>query len=164
MKYQPLVSVIIPTHNTASTLREALESVLSQTYIQVEIIVVDYQSTDNTREIVRSFPSVRFYSEAEKGVYQAMNSGIAQANGEWLYFLGSDDELYNEFVLQNILQFINESPAGFVYGNVLIKGHVQWAKNKQVYDGIFDIKKLLTKNICHQSIFYKTYSLFVSKN
>jgi len=118
MKYQPLVSVIIPTHNAAATLRDALESVVNQLYLEVEIIVVDYQSTDATKEIVASYPSVRFISESEKGIYQAMNSGIAQANGEWIYFLGADDLLYNNLVFNELFQLKIPENTDLVLGKV----------------------------------------------
>ena len=74
MEYQPLVSVIIPTYNAAATLRDALESVVNQLYLKIEIIVVDYQSNDDTKEIVASYPSVRFVSENEKGIFSIMES------------------------------------------------------------------------------------------
>lgn len=153
MKYQPLVSVIIPTHNAASTLREVLESVLNQTYIQVEIIVVDYQSTDNTREIVRSFPSVRFYSEAEKGVYQAMNSGIAQANGEWLYFLGADDLLYNSLVFKNIFEHEIPENTQLLLGKVENIG-AEHSLVKTIYENAFNHSLYWRNTLHHQGILY----------
>ena len=151
-------SIIVPTYNSANTIAKAIYSVLMQRDVSLEILIIDSLSSDDTIPILKSFDDdrIKIISEKDNGIYDAMNKGIKHAAGKWLYFLGSDDELYNEFVLPKILQFSRESQAEFVYGNVLIKGHVLWAKNKQVYDGIFDIKKLLTKNICHQSIFYKT--------
>jgi glycosyltransferase involved in cell wall biosynthesis len=94
-------------------------------------------------------------SEKDNGIYDAMNKGIKLAKGEWIYFLGSDDELYNPGVLQQVASFISGTKADVVYGNVLVDGNAGWAADGDIYDGSFDIKKLLLKNICHQSIFYR---------
>lgn len=102
MQNSPLISVIIPTKNVANTLRQTLESVVNQTYANIEVLVVDYQSTDETQAIATSFDNVRFIPEISPGIYQAMNTGIAQANGTWLYFLGADDVLFDEHVFTSI--------------------------------------------------------------
>jgi len=153
MEYQPLVSVIIPTHNAGVTLREALESVVNQLYLQVEILVVDYQSTDTTREIVASFPSVRFVSEPEKGVYQAMNSGIAQANGEWLYFLGADDLLYNELVFKELFEQKIPTNTDLILGKVENVG-AQHSLVPTNYENTFSSGLYWRNTLHHQGILY----------
>ncbi len=87
----PLVSVIIPTFNRAWILLEAIESVLSQTFENYELIVVDDGSTDNTRLLLESFKDIRVVSQDNKGVSAARNQGIAVAAGDYLAFLDSDD-------------------------------------------------------------------------
>lgn len=153
MKYQPLVSVIIPTHNAAATLRDALESVVNQLYLEVEIIVVDYQSTDATKEIVASYPSVRFISESEKGIYQAMNSGIAQANGEWIYFLGADDLLYNNLVFNELFQLKIPENTDLVLGKVENVG-VQHSLVPTIYENTFSSGLYWRNTLHHQGILY----------
>jgi len=155
MKYQPLVSVIIPTHNAAATLRDALESVVNQLYLEVEIIVVDYQSTDATKEIVASYPSVRFISESEKGIYQAMNSGIAQANGEWIYFLGADDLLYNNLVFNELFQLKIPENTDLVLGKVENVG-VQHSLVPTIYENTFSSGLYWRNTLHHQGILYHT--------
>ena len=153
MEYQPLVSVIIPTHNAAATLRDALESVVNQLYLKIEIIVVDYQSTDATKEIVASYPSVRFVSESEKGIYQAMNSGIAQANGEWIYFLGADDLLYNNLVFRELFKQKIPENTGLILGKVENIG-AQHSLVPTIYQNTFS-SGLYWRNILHhQGILY----------
>lgn len=88
----PLISVIIATYNRASFLREAVDSVLCQTFPDFELIVVDDGSQDNTREVLVSYGSlIRTLFQANAGLSAARNRGINAARGEWIAFLDSDD-------------------------------------------------------------------------
>jgi len=88
----PQVSVIIPTHNRAHLVGEAIDSVLSQTYDDLELIVVDDGSQDETRDVVASYSSRLTYLHQEhRGVSAARNRGIERARGNYLAFLDSDD-------------------------------------------------------------------------
>lgn len=147
-------SIIIPTYNSGETLPACLESILNQTFQNFEIIIVDGLSSDDTVSIVKRFkeksPNVRWVSEKDKGIYDAMNKGIKMAKGEWTYFLGSDDTFYDRFVLENIERNIAENSIVDVwYGNVYSK------RFNGVYDGEFTNAKILNKNICHQAIFFR---------
>ncbi|KKL13127.1 hypothetical protein LCGC14_2528850, partial [marine sediment metagenome] len=87
-----MVSVIIPTFNRACILGRAVESVLSQTFNNYEIIVVDDGSNDKTCEVIESFNKlVRFFRIPHSGVSKARNTGIENAKGDWISFLDSDD-------------------------------------------------------------------------
>jgi glycosyltransferase involved in cell wall biosynthesis len=88
-----LISVIIPCYNQGRFLGEALESVLSQSYTQVEIIVVDDGSTDNTREVAEHYSSIRYIYQHNQGIACARNTGLHSSTGEYLVFLDSDDYL-----------------------------------------------------------------------
>jgi glycosyltransferase involved in cell wall biosynthesis len=94
----PLVSVIIPTYNTAQYIAEAVESALAQTYPNLEIIVVDDGSTDNTRDVLAPYQVRQYGSKTFCYIWQenqerahTRNNGIRQAQGEWIAFLDSDD-------------------------------------------------------------------------
>ena len=148
----PLITIIIPAFNAAACIREALNSLLQQSFTAFEVLVVDGVSRDNTPAIVQELAErdnrVRFISEKDAGIYDAMNKGIGLAAGEWLYFLGADDALYNEQVLEKVAPVLQQTNALFVYGNVLMGDKNHW------YDGAFTYDKLLRKNISHQAIFY----------
>ena len=87
-----MLTIIIPTYNRADFLREAIESVLSQTFTDYELIVVDDGSRDHTEDVVREFPRIRYAACSENsGVSHARNLGIKLANGRYICFLDSDD-------------------------------------------------------------------------
>lgn len=157
-------SIIIPAFNSASTLPDALNSVLVQRFRDFEVLLMDGFSNDETLQIAQSFNDsrIRIFSEKDQGTYDAMNKGIATARGEWIYFLGSDDRLFDEHVLEDVHQKLITTKLSVAYGNVQIKGEVDWAKGGAVYDGAFSLYKLLRRNICHQSIFYR--NSFLKKN
>jgi glycosyltransferase involved in cell wall biosynthesis len=153
----PLFSIIVPTYNSGFCLSKAIESVLRQTYTNFEIVLADGGSNDDTVAVAKSYNDsrIKIYSEPDKGVYDAMNKGMSWATGEWMYFIGSDDYLYNDSVLKTIAQKLHKTKTHVLYGNVLVQGNTGWATDRQVYDGKFSFQKLLELNICHQSIFYR---------
>lgn len=90
----PFFTVIIPTYNRAELLKEAIQSVLNQTYENFELLVIDDHSIDNTKEIVASFEDkrIRYYlNDRGKGGAGTRNAGIFRASGEWIAFLDDDD-------------------------------------------------------------------------
>ena len=91
------ISIIIATFNASKTIQIALDSVKEQTYQDWECIIVDGASTDNTVNIIQEYATndsrIRYISEPDKGIYDAFNKGWKMANGEWIYYLGSDDKL-----------------------------------------------------------------------
>jgi glycosyltransferase involved in cell wall biosynthesis len=151
MDNSPKISIITPTYNAQKFINKSIQSVLDQTYANYEHIVVDGNSTDGTVSILKSYPHLKWISERDAGIYDAMNKGVKLASGDWIYFLGADDKLYNSAVLQTISEKLIDT-LDFVYGNV-------WrAKTKSIYDGEFTKNKILIRNICHQAIFYKRSS------
>lgn len=151
------VSIIIPTYNSSKTLHACLKSIADQIYKKIEVLIIDGMSTDETIEIARSYthsiPALNIVSESDKGVYDAMNKGILMAQGEWLYFLGSDDLLFNDNTLKLIFDCKRDDveQADIVYGNVVFKEsniHSSYHEN-------FNILNFFNTNICHQSMFYR---------
>ena len=105
----PAVSVIIPTYNRAPQLRSAIASVLSQTFSNLDLIIVDDGSKDETADVVRSFVDdrIRYFYQRNQGQAIATNEGMGKVRGEWIAFLDSDDVwLPNKLEMQ--LQALNQ--------------------------------------------------------
>ena len=146
---KPLISVITVVYDAVENLESAIQSVLNQTYDNIEYILIDGGSTDGTLDIIRKYDDVIDYwvSEPDSGVYDAMNKGVGLSQGEYVLFLGSDDSLFD--VLHEAVDcFGNGIGIVSYYGNVIL------SKDKRVYDGKFYPLKLFIKNIPHQAIFY----------
>jgi len=105
----PLVSVVIPVHNDARFLTEAIEAVLAQTHEPIELVVVDDGSTDETPEVIDRYPAVRHLSQANAGPSAARNLGIDAATGAFLTFCDSDDRFRPTKVAAQ-LAFLDEHP------------------------------------------------------
>lgn len=112
-----MISVVIPTFNRAGLLRHALDSVLTQTFRDVEIIVVDDGSTDDTRGVVRSYGQrVRYIYQDNQGRGAARNTGVLAAQGDYIAFLDSDDIWYPDH-LQRLVDYLQANPdAEFLHG------------------------------------------------
>jgi len=112
---KPLVSVIIPTFNRSSMVVEAVESVLAQSYAELEVIVVDDGSTDDTRERLRSYGQrlILVVNEKNRGVSAARNRGIRQSRGEFVALLDSDD-LWRPGKIQRQLDFFSAHPRAMI--------------------------------------------------
>ena len=89
----PKVSVVIPTYNRAATVPRAIESVLAQTVTDLEVIVVDDGSSDDTGKVLGEMfgDRIRYYAQTNQGASVARNRGVEEARGEWIAFLDSDD-------------------------------------------------------------------------
>lgn len=117
---KPLFTIITATYNSASTLRRTLESVQKQSCDDWEHVIVDGGSRDSTMPIVGEYADVRrrAISEADRGIYDAMNKGILMSHGRYLCFLNSDDFFCDNDVLRDIAAKLSEldSPPWLLYG------------------------------------------------
>lgn len=117
----PKFSIITATYNSEHTLLEALESVVQQTYENIEVIVIDGKSSDSTLEIIKSFTNRidKFISEPDKGIYDALNKGISLASGDYIGFLHSDDAFTSKDSIKKLAEtVINLGECDAVYGNL----------------------------------------------
>jgi glycosyltransferase involved in cell wall biosynthesis len=101
------ISIITVCFNSAETIEKTLESVSKQSYKNIEYIIVDGASNDKTIEIVKKYEAIisKFISEPDKGLYDAMNKGIAIATGDIVGILNSDDVFYNKNVIKSVANF-----------------------------------------------------------
>jgi glycosyltransferase involved in cell wall biosynthesis len=113
---QPRVSIVIVCYNQARYLREAIQSALAQTCGDIEVLVVDDGSTDDTHDVALSFPTVHYVHQRNQGLAEARNTGIRETTSGYLLFLDADDRLLPE-AAQSGLEFFQEHPeSGFVFG------------------------------------------------
>ncbi len=153
---KPLVSIVTPSYNQGGFIRETIESVLNQSYENIEYLVIDGGSTDGTREILKSYGS-RFLwvSEPDRGQTHAINKGLALAHGEILAYLNSDDVLEPDAV-EKAVRFLTTHPdIDLVYGKAYYvdkDGNITGFYNTDDYS--FD--RLMYDNcICQPAAFWR---------
>ena len=132
LKKKPKISVITVSFNSVITIRDTIESIISQDYNNIEYIIIDAGSKDGTLEIINEYKDyISFFSsEDDKGIYDGMNKGISIATGDVVGILNSDDFYPNSFIISNVVStFINEG-CDAVYGDL-------------VYVKFFDIDKIV---------------------
>jgi len=170
MIHHPIVSVIIPTYNRAHLIDKAINSVLSQTYQDYEIIIVDDASTDNTKEVVKDFTDSRIsyiFHTNNLDISAARNSGIKASQGKYIALLDSDDEWLPEKLDKQINKFEKESlKIGVIYtgsyyidekGNQIRKVHVP-IKEGYIYEdllragGYLCLSSTLIKRECFKKV------------
>jgi glycosyltransferase involved in cell wall biosynthesis len=111
-----LVSVVIPCYNGAAFLAEAIASIYHQTYPQIELILVDDGSTDDTAAIAARYPDARYLYQPNQGVAIARNRGLAASSGEYLLFLDQDDRLLPHCIETALQQMVAHPDCAFVFG------------------------------------------------
>lgn len=116
------ISIITPTYNSERTIAQTIESVVNQGYKDLEYIIIDGKSTDNTLSIIeeykKTFP-IKLISENDQGVYDAMNKGINLSSGEIISILNSDDLYDNNKILSEVQSAFNkDDKAEIVYGDI----------------------------------------------
>lgn len=135
------------TFNAVEVIEHALASILRHRSSAVELVVIDGGSTDGTVDILRRYDAQIDYwkSEPDDGIYDAMNKVLEVANGDWLLFLGADDEL---------LASPDTLLPRLVDAETLYHGNVQIAGSDNFWGGRFSRYRLMQENICHQAILY----------
>ena len=100
------VSIITATYNSQDTIQSCIDSIHSQNYENIEHIVVDGNSTDNTLSIIKSNKNIKFISEKDSGIYEAMNKGLKMASGDIIGILNSDDLLFDSTIIEKVVKNI----------------------------------------------------------
>jgi glycosyltransferase involved in cell wall biosynthesis len=117
----PTVSIITITYNAERFLERTIQSVLAHPTAELEYIIIDGGSTDGTRHIIRQHESgiTRWISEPDGGLYDAMNKGLHQATGQYVWFMNAGDELYDTQTLPRVLEQIRLTSADVYYSDAL---------------------------------------------
>ncbi len=138
----PLISIIIPSYNQGQFIKETIDSILTQSYKHVEVIVMDGGSSDSTIAILKSYGEQIFWvSEKDRGQTHAINKGIALAKGEIITYLNSDDYLLSQSLQIVVDAFKSNHNQLWITGNYLIVDE----NGKQIQSLIANYKKLLRK-------------------
>ena len=159
---KPQLSIVVPVFNAEKTLATCLESISNLKGIDVEVIVIDGHSTDDSLVVLEPYISSiqHLIVEPDRGVYEAMNKGIRLAKGEWIYFIGADDYLNDVEVLRGML---------IAKGEELLRiadveqFNVSHAKVPQHYPAAFD-KRLVWRNVSHHQGMLYHHSIFETKS
>lgn len=132
---RPKVSLITVTYNSERTLPDTIKSVLSQTYSEIEYIIIDCLSTDGSQKIIESFGNriSKFISEKDSGIYDALNKGIKIATGKIIGILNSDDFFHNDKVIERLVYEFNENDIDAVYGDVQFVNRAKTSKIVRYY-------------------------------
>lgn len=158
--YDMKITIITATYNSASTLEQTISSVINQSYNDIEYIVVDGASTDNTVSIIekyqKSYPDiVRYISEPDNGVYDALNKGAKLASGDYIQILGADDCLYNYDVIKRVESELISNDCDLLCAGVMVvdeeKRTESYLSPMRVKNDDYDGRFLLS----HQGMFVK---------
>ena len=139
------ISIITSVYNNKETISEAIESVLSQTYDNIEYIVVDGASTDGTVEVIQKYGEQidTFVSEPDKGIYDGLNKGVALATGDVIGFLHSDDLFEDEHVVSKIADAFKVDDVDSIYGDLIYVSKEDTSKVVRYWkSGAYGLKKL----------------------
>ena len=146
---KPLISIITVIYNDGKKLEETILSILSQTYDNLEFIIIDGSSTDGTIDIIKKYEDKIDYwiSEKDSGIFDAMNKGILAAKGDYINFMNAGDFFIRKNLVKEIVDILNSEEIDFLYGDVNV-GNNNIITNKIKYNTQF-----IYKTICHQGIF-----------
>ena len=159
------ISIIIPTYNRKSFLIHAINSVLNQTYQNLELIIIDDGSSDKTENIIKKkYPKIKFYKQKNKGVSAARNKGIKMASCKWIAFLDSDDR-WHPRKLENQINYLLTHPRYkichtdeiWIRKGIRINQHKKHKKHGgHIFDKCLDLCRISPSSvIIHKDIFNK---------
>lgn len=135
----PKVSIITVCFNSAKTIRDTIESVLSQDYPDIEYIIIDGGSSDETLAIIKEYVDriAVIVSEKDRGIYDAMNKGVALASGDIVGMLNSDDIYINEHTVSELMQVMRDAKADSVFADLVIVDPKDLGKVLRYYDSSY---------------------------
>jgi glycosyltransferase len=155
------ISIITATFNRGHFIEPCILSILRQNIKDIELIIIDGLSTDSTSEklepLIKKNKNIKFYSETDLGIYDALNKGIDKASGDIIGFLHSDDLFYNSEVLNDIINTIKNNDLDGIYGDLEYVEKINTNKVLRYWQSCIFSKKLLRKGWTppHPTLFLK---------
>lgn len=151
------ITIITVCYNASSCIEKTIQSIINQTYSNIEYIIIDGKSTDSTLNLIRKYEKYisHWISEPDNGVFDAMNKGISMASGEYIIFMNAGDYFAETSIIEDVVNYIMHNNNADVYhGDIYrdIKSPKHIWKDIPFY---LNKKKLKGMNICHQAIFTK---------
>lgn len=156
-----LISVVTVCYNAVNTIEQTIESVLSQTYDNIEYIIIDGKSNDGTYQIIEKYErenkNIFSISEKDNGIYDAMNKSIKYIRGEYVFFLNCGDLFYDSAVVSNVVKNLECKHPSLLYGNIdyIFKDHIE----HRDYVSRNQLSKLWMAagiTVCHQAVWAKS--------
>ena len=151
------ISIITVVYHAADTIEQTIRSVVEQDYPNIEYIIIDGGSTDGTLDVIKKYEDRIAYwvSEPDKGIYDAMNKGLSTATGDYIYYLGADDCLYDTAVISKIVSCLkSEAEPDVLCGAVMMVDPVY--RIEKVYRSFFSEEAVLSGyNAPHQGMFVR---------
>jgi glycosyltransferase involved in cell wall biosynthesis len=157
MTNNPLISVMMPTYNNAKYIKQAIESIYAQKYDNIEIVVVDDGSTDNTKEVLKQYKNIKYFYIEHKGISFARNTALSNSKGEYIAFCDSDDYWLPE-KLNTQIQYFKDNPGCEIvftkYENIFENDELK--KNKRaIHEKLIEdsFKQYLPSTILRKDLF-----------
>lgn len=150
---KPLVSIVTVSYNAVDIIEKTILSVLKQTYVNIEYLIIDGGSTDGTVDIIKKYADRITYwiSEPDEGIYAAMNKGVRRAKGEWINFMNSGDSFYADNIVSKVFRE-DRSKVDFMVGIAAQSDGSLWKPVKEdfTFEDIF-----YGNEVNHQSSFIR---------
>ncbi len=151
-----LITVITVVYNSAHLLEKTIQSVIGQSFSNIEYIIIDGGSTDGTTDIIKKYETSlsAWVSEKDRGIYHAMNKGVSMANGKWICFINSGDEFIDHHTVEKVVNSafkVSCDADDILYGNILV--NIKGEMKERIASAPCNKHRMF---FCHQSSFVKT--------
>lgn len=169
--YNPKITIITAVYNRADSIEQCISSVINQSYNNLEYIIIDGGSTDGTLDIIKKYSNRIAYwcSEPDEGIYDAWNKGVSHATGEYINFIGSDDAMFGNMIIENAVSHLDQN-VDVLAGNVFMvreNGMIEyvlnnmWVKEKSCYKGgcIVTQGTFIKRYVCEKYKFDISYKI-----
>lgn len=152
----PRVTIVTVCKNAVDSIEKTMKSVVTQSYPNIEYIIIDGASIDGTQDLIKTYKSqlTHFQSESDNGIYDAMNKGIQIATGDWINFMNAGDYFYEKNAVEKIISQTNDT-ISLSYSDVFVQRNDEL--NIRQHKAIFQYG--LYNNVCHQAVFYNLKKL-----